>query len=281
LRQVPRFGFTLIELLVVVAVIAILASLLLPALTHAQQSAKSTRCKSNLRQQGVGMAMHVAEHEAYPMGVAPGEIPELTKINLWDEALWHRNYWFVQLDAQIRGSVPHTHETIFDPKFVFVCPSHAILKSQWDRSGHADGSYAYNQRGIMQRRSGPVSPEMHAELGLGGQTIFGGPGLSQAPVRESEVKAPSEMIAIGDGYVGTTKGHLYGGTWELRRDENQPADFSQSTAAARRRHNKRINVVFADGHVEGPKLERIFLDRTDEVLRRWNKDNQPHRERIE
>jgi prepilin-type N-terminal cleavage/methylation domain-containing protein len=44
------FAFSLIELLVVIAIIAILAALLLPVLSSAQQRAKETQCKNNVRQ---------------------------------------------------------------------------------------------------------------------------------------------------------------------------------------------------------------------------------------
>lgn len=55
--------FTLIELLVVVAVIAILASLLLPALSNARKSALLTNCASNLRNMGLILHMYAGEHE--------------------------------------------------------------------------------------------------------------------------------------------------------------------------------------------------------------------------
>ena len=61
-----RSFFTLIELLIVIAIIAILAGLLMPALNQARAKARSTSCKSNLKNIGTFVHMYYDEHKAYP-----------------------------------------------------------------------------------------------------------------------------------------------------------------------------------------------------------------------
>ena len=61
-----QFAFTLIELLVTVAIIAILASQMLPALSRAKAATHFTRCKSNLKQMSLAMSIYVNDCGAYP-----------------------------------------------------------------------------------------------------------------------------------------------------------------------------------------------------------------------
>ena len=97
--------FTLIELLVVIAIIAILAGMLLPALSKALEIAKQSNCKSNLKQHGIGLSLYADSYDGHIEGVSyAAGTSELPNWSAWDTNL---------------------NEFIKNKK-VFVCPSDTV-----------------------------------------------------------------------------------------------------------------------------------------------------------
>ena len=142
-----RRVFTLIELLLVIAVIAILAALLLPALNRAKTAADSTECKSNLRQWALGLQMYVDESQVYP--AYETQRPEGGRPIFWNERLGR--YAGTKPVRVLHGGWAAAAKTIE------VCPSYAKMDGAfWPGLG----SYGYNKAGYY-RGAGQ-------ELGLGG-----------------------------------------------------------------------------------------------------------------
>ena len=266
MRRSSGCAFTLVELLVVIAVTAILAALLLPALGRAKFSAKNAVCLNNLRQLGLALHGYVSDNEA---------LPPATRMHAGTNAAWYK---FLELP----------HEVILPEWYltgVFRCPlydgtvtfgSYSPGGPRFERTSQAVVSYGYNAWGV-----GHPSENF---LGLGGYAPRGTSVITQAQ-RESRIMAPSKLIALGDGFCrsehesadgshslwGVIGVHTFG-SYGLASSPIRPQQQRSF-----KNHRANANRLFYDLHVEKESMKKVF-EPTDDALSRWNVDSRPHRD---
>ena len=170
-----RRGFSLVELLVVIAVIAILAGLLLPAIQAGRESARRVTCQHNLRQLAVAVLNYESGNRRLPAAAVVSEaISPTTCTGCW-------NPW---AEAQLASFTPGTKHGSGWMLAVLPFLEQTPLFNRWDRTTNLLGNAAVAQTDIPSlycptRRSGiRIDRDDHKNLvqssWRGGGTDYGG-----------------------------------------------------------------------------------------------------------
>ncbi|MCU0786338.1 MAG: prepilin-type N-terminal cleavage/methylation domain-containing protein [Verrucomicrobia bacterium] len=225
-RFVPPAGqgaFTLIELLVVIAIIAILAAMLLPALSKAKQKAQQTICINGLKQLALGTMLYLGDNkDVFPAGASRSY-----GFTVEDWIYWRNEPAYPIAKSPIFVAVGTTTTNIFR------CP---MDKEPSHRSGTPKYPCSYTM----------TSYDLKNGVNVGMTSIFSG-GV-RAPFKHTQVRKPATKIMLAEEVA------------KHSADDNPLPGIYTSTVGDGRwvptknlltaRHNKKGNVGFADGHVE-------------------------------
>jgi len=223
-------AFTLVEMLVTIAVIAILAALLFPAITGVREKANDTKCVSNLRQMGAGLMLYVADHDG---ALIPGAVASQEGgLTLWFNALdaYMGNQEEGNLSNFASGRRPAWQR----------CPSKVFKETEMD---HFSVGYGWNYYGDNAGHDGfGLYP---GDYNADGSSSGGHGGSS----RLAEVTKPAKTIIIADSKdidVAPSATH-----------QNIYLYPPPATGQRASRHSGRGNYLMVDGHVESlpPDLE--------------------------
>lgn len=226
-------GFTLIELLVVVAIIAVLAALLVPAVRQARELAISVYCKSQLRQLNIGYTLYANDHQTVP--------PASIDVQPWYGGSGGSTYWFHKMSpylgkdqAQNMGnpSIPNRSWVEMD---AYLCPGdrHDHGWEPWgpgkNRVDRNSISYAYNGWHVGWHESSQNNPGSGSEF-------------NPDHLTPDAIELPTMTFAFTDG-VGRAV-TLWAGP-----GERYACTLSAKYGIDILRHSNGANVAFADGGV--------------------------------
>lgn len=224
-------AFTLVELLVVIAVIAILAGMLLPALSKARLKAQSAGCLSNLKQLQMCWQMYVDDNnDNLPHNVAMNP-SDLESRGSWtaDTSSWlHGNAWTDSTLANIQTGVLFRYNS---SPGIYRCPSD---KSTVRDQGRQLRTRSVSMSMYMNWRPDPAEPEYSTCWHRSSQ--IQNPGPSRAAVFIDENEKSIQQAAFGINAPDSLR--LFGST--LWTWVSFPAT----------RHGRAGTLSFADGHAE-------------------------------
>jgi prepilin-type N-terminal cleavage/methylation domain-containing protein len=230
-RKRPASGFTLIELLVVIAIMAILAALLLPALSGAKAKAQTVSCINNLKQLAVAAQAYTADNRGLLVVNHSKSMPSPLATNSWvlgdmRSAYEATNTVFLRLSKFF----PYANQLS-----VFHCPADRSTTSK----GSMSGSTTHNPRVRSYAMNGWVGSRYMEDYPkrTGYRTFVKDSELGVAGATGVWMIADEHESSIDDGWFLVTM------------DDSQP--FASFPAT---RHRRGFGVNYLDGHADVQKL---------------------------